>query len=648
MELYKQELLGIVCSFLIASTAYADGTSTTVHVGKKGFIKEKDSHDVKVGVDSSLKKTDVSTDLPAFSGLRDVDWSILGHKVSSISFVGEKNVPTAMFTQDMLAKTGSSLKYDDVVHDMNLVYMSGFYKDVKLRSSFQEDGSVNLYYEVAEYPLLKGVEIYGTKLLDPARFANSLGVPVGQVINFKTIGKTLSDLTDLMRKNGYLLFNLVSVQLSEDGYLKIGFTDGIVEGFEFVGNNHTKEFVIRRELLQAVNSPLNSILLQNSGKRLYGLGIFDTVDFQLVPSPENPERVRVRVIVEEGNNATVGLGAGYSDIDGTVGQFTIEDKNLFGRNHHTRFTWEVGRQSKKNYSFMYRMPYLDKKGTSVQLDIYDSTKESAEYGHSGVEVARFNKRSIGQQLTFSRADSNVTRNYITLKNQKDSYREMVNKSNYQYFESSFDPIFYKLYGYATTAEERRKANFGTTRSITVSRVYDNRDSADFPTRGKRNEYSFELAGFGGDFSFQKLAVDYRYYWPCGEKGKHTLALNLGAGYSWGEVPLSQRFAVGGSDSLRGYESNQFRGYSMLKGSLEYRVPVSKKFSVLAFLDTGYAWDSRMEGERNFDLRKMKVGYGIGVRVKTPIGAVKLDYGFGKREEGQSYRGRFHFSFGGSF
>ena len=98
--------------------------------------------------------------------------------------------------------------------------------------------------------------------------------------------------------------------------------------------------------------------------------------------------------------------------------------------------------------------------------------------------------------------------------------------------------------------------------------------------------------------------------------------------------------MGGADTLRGYKDDQYRGNSMLRASVEYRVPIVKKVQGVLFVDSGYAWDKRDEDA--FDLGLIKCGYGLGVRVNSPLGPIKLDYGFG------SNGGRFHFSFGGQF
>ncbi|HBS59994.1 MAG TPA: outer membrane protein assembly factor, partial [Firmicutes bacterium] len=93
--------------------------------------------------------------------------------------------------------------------------------------------------------------------------------------------------------------------------------------------------------------------------------------------------------------------------------------------------------------------------------------------------------------------------------------------------------------------------------------------------------------------------------------------------------------VGGSNTLRGYEEDQFEGSKMLIGSAEYRFPLGNKIQGVGFVDAGQASDS-------FSLSEVKSSVGLGVRINTPIGPLRLDYGVG--EEG----GKLHFAIGSSF
>lgn len=643
VSLYKE--LCILAALVAAVPAYAEETSS-VPIGTNGRPMVRTEQRININVADELKKRDVSlsdSESPALSS--DVT-SVLGKSPATVEIWGSKLVPTEMFLNDLSVKAGSPLRDEDILKDLRMIYMSGFYKDVRFNYAICEDGSLKAVYQVFENPALQGIDVQGTVLFNNQQLAGALGLQQGSMVNMKTVGESLSALTKQAKDAGYSLFTLRSMSLSDDGILHLGFYDGIVDGFEIQGNSITKPEVIMREIRQDMEKPLNTFQLQRSGQRLNNLGLFDGVDFQLIPSPNNPDHVKVLIVVEEANNATIGLGVGYSETDHTTGQFTIGDKNFLGKGDDIQFKWEFGGETKRNYDISYTRPYLDRKGTSFSINLYDGIHESAEYDHGGNEIARFDKRALGQEITFSRADSEYTRNSIRIKNRKDEYDGAVSGYSRQYFEDSYDSEYYQRYGKVTTAAERRKEDFGTTRSITLARVYDSRDNFYEPHKGKRNEIAFEWAGFGGDFNFRKLSLDQRYYWSAGTKGKHTVAFDLAAGYAWGDMPLSQRFSVGGPSTLRGYEDGQFRGNSMLRASLEYRVPVAKRVSLLGFIDSGYAWDKRVED--NFDLSKIKVGYGVGVRLQTPIGPVKLDYGFGKRDDDGSYKGKFHFSFGGSF
>jgi outer membrane protein insertion porin family len=330
---------------------------------------------------------------------------------------------------------------------------------------------------------------------------------------------------------------------------------------------------------------------------------------------------------------------------------SIGDKNFRGIGDTINIRWEFGGEDNKNYDFSYTRPWLDDKETRATINLYDITNEYADYNIDGDEIARYDKKRRGQELTLSRrAEGEFISNYITLKNRDDIYKgeaDGYEKDPDQYYEPQFSgegggtPSRYwnPEYNYPADYKERRKENFGVTRSITLGRVLDSRDNVYDPHEGKRISYSIEHAGFmGGDFDFTKFTADYRYYYRAG--GEAVWALNLGAGYADGDMPLSQRFSMGGSDTLRGYEDDQFRGNSMVKATLEYRFPIVKKVQGVLFTDNGYAWDKRFQDD--FDFGLIKNSFGVGLRINSPLGPVKLDYGYG--DEG----GKFHFSFGGQF
>ena len=419
--------------------------------------------------------------------------------------------------------------------------------------------------------------------------------------------------------------------------LNIQFDEGVVEKITLHGNKKNKDYVLMREMRFKPGDAFNVNDAQRSLQRLDNLGYFVSTDMHLKPGEENPNEIEVEVGVVEDSTITVGAGVGYSESERFFGTVSIEEASLFGTGDSIGLQWEVGAKSKSNYYFTYKHPWVDDKETKLGLSLYGHTHEYGEYDRHGHEIGRYDKKSNGQELTFTRADSEFTWNEVKFKRRDDEYVEPRSGYARQYYEDSYDETYFKKYGVHTTAKERRKENFGETRSVTFSRVLDTRDSVIFPRTGKRTTYSLEQAGFGGDFTFTKLYGENRYYFPL---GKNVLAVELAAGNAWGDLPLSQRFALGGL-SLRGYEEDQFMGNSMVKATAEYRFPLSDKVTTLLFVDGGYAWDKR--DEDRFDFTRLRYGYGVGLRFKTPIGPARLDYGFGHHNQGH-----FHLGFGNQF
>ena len=562
----------------------------------------------------------------------------IGKTITKQIIEGNKSVPEAEIAAALKTKAGMEFTEAGLSEDLSAIYNMGWFYDLHPEFKLVPEG-VQVIYHVLENPVYQKVDIEGNTVLDKKKIEGFFDLPQNKIANLKEINKCVQKLEEEYRSNGYILARVTDVHMEQDGTLKVTVNEGNVEDFKVKGNVKTKDYVVIREMKLKKGKPFNAKDARRSMQRVYNLGYFEDVNIKLNPGRE-PNAVEVEISVVEMNTGTFGIGAGYSNADGFVGMISIGDKNFRGTGDKINIRWEFGGEDNKNYDFSYTRPWIDSKETSATLNLYDITNEYADYDIDGNEIARYDKKRRGQELTLSRKTNNeFISNYITIKNRDDIYKGVADgyESDKQYYEN--DP-HYTIPSWAPqTGAERQKENFGTTRSLTFGRVYDSRDNVYDPHEGKRIGYSMEWAGgLGGDFDFTKWTADWRYYYRAG--GESVWALNLGAGYASGNMPLSQRFTMGGSDTLRGYEDDQFRGNSMLKATLEYRFPIVKKVQGVLFTDNGYAWDKRHEDA--FDLGLIKNSYGLGLRINSPLGPVKLDYGYG--EDG----GKFHFSFGGQF
>ena len=574
----------------------------------------------------------------------------IGKTITKQIIEGNVTVPEAEIAAALKTKPGMQFTEAGLSEDLSAIYDLGWFYDLRPEFKKVPEG-VQVIYHVMENPVYQKTDVEGNTVLNKQRVASFFDLEQGKIANLKDINKCVQKLEEEYRSNGYILARVTDVHMEKDGTLKVAVNEGVVEGFKVKGNVKTKDYVVTREMKLKKGEPFNAKAARRSMQRVYNLGYFEDVNIKLNPGRE-PNGVEVEISVVEMNTGTFGIGAGYSNADGFVGMVSIGDKNFRGIGDKINLRWEFGGEDNKNYDFSYTRPWLDDKETSATINLYDITNEYADYNIDGDEIARYDKKRRGQEITFSRRTHNeFVSNYITIKNRDDIYKgeaDGYEGDENQYYEDKFfkkegDKVIYQSGKYESwmpeTKEERRKENFGVTRSITFGRVYDSRDNIYDPHEGKRIGYSVEWAGgMGGDFDFTKWTADWRYYFRAG--GESVWALNLGAGYASGDMPLSQRFTMGGSDTLRGYEDDQFRGNSMLKATLEYRFPIVKKVQGVLFTDNGYAWDKRHEDE--FDMGLLKNSYGVGLRINSPLGPVKLDYGYG--EDG----GKFHFSFGGQF
>lgn len=585
-----------------------------------------------VSSDVALAAPDASDAPSVGAPAGPVDYT--GRTISAVKIHGNQVVKDSELLPYIQVKPGDAWKAASIQNDLKALYESGWFADVTATFVEAPEG-VQVVYVLRENPVLNKINIVGNTKITTDKLRALLTVPEGKVLNAKQLQDNAAAIEELYKNEGYILAKVSDLSLDKDGVLKVAINEGNVEDIIVKGNEKTKSYVVTREMKQKKNEPFNSKLAKRSLQRIYNLGFFEDVNFKLNPGRE-PNAVIIEIDVVEQRTGVFSIGAGYSHSDGMIGILEVGDNNFRGTGDKMKVHWELGGKGAtntgrkyRNYEFSYTRPWVDDKETSLSFSLYDMTNEYTDYyDNTNTERSTYDKRRKGVEITFGRPAGEFVRNYITLKHRTDTYMGYEEGPvDYQASPGTqhYDPEYNSDY---------LGRNYGTTNSITLQRVFDNRDNVFTPTEGHRLSVTSEVAGLGGDFSFKKYSGELRTYRKVGRD--HVVAFRGMAGWANGELPDSQRFALGGADTLRGYQDDQFKGKRMMAATVEYRFPLAKKVYGVIFSDNGRAW-SGINGNNTF-----KTSFGFGVRLNTPLGAVRLDYG--KGSEG----GRTHFSFGGQF
>ena len=551
-----------------------------------------------------------------------------GKTITAVILNGNATVPEKEITAVQKIKPGDKFQADNVKQDLQAIFNLGYFFDINV-SFVQVPEGVKLIYSVVENPTLNDVVFKGNSKFTADKLRPLITVKKGSITNMKTVGENIRAIEKLYRDEGYIFTKVTDVSMGEGGVLNITINEGVLEGITVKGNEKTKSYVITREMSGLkIGEPFNTKTAKSSVNKVYNLGYFEDVNVKFNPGTK-PNGVIMETNVVEQKTGTFSIGGGYSQNDGMIGIITLGDKNFRGTGDSVNLHWEFGgKASNRNYSLSYTHHWLDDKQTSIGFSLYDMTNQYNDYGYNGDDQAlrsTYNRNRKGFNITLGRPSGEFIQNYIKFGQNRDTHVAYV--SGPVDYSQTTDPLY----------KDYLKNNFGLTRSVSLSRIFDNRDNVFNASEGRYFALGAEFAGrsLGGDFNFNKYTLDNRNYWKVG--GENVIAVRLNAGYATGNMPESGKFAVGGADSLRGYKDDQFKGNKMLSSSIEYRFPVVKKVQGVVFGDIGKAWDGD-----TFNFKDMKADVGVGVRISTPIGPVRFDYA--KGSEG----GRTNFSFGGQF
>lgn len=416
-----------------------------------------------------------------------------------------------------------------------------------------------------------------------------------------------------------------------------------VQKIKIRGNVKTKDVVVRRELRIKPGDRFDGEKLRRSKERLQNLGFFEEISYD-VEDTGVPNRKDLVVDVKETKTGAFSFGGGYSTVDEFVGFVEIEQKNFDWRNF-PYFTGD-GQDLKlrassgsvsSGFELSFTEPWLFDYPISFGFDVYKRSRErESDIGYG------YDEEVTGADLRLGREISEYLRLDLT-------YRH--------------DTIEISNITENATNDLRDESGENDISSMTFGLTYDSRDNVFDPTRGDILSGSLEGAGgaFGGDKDFYKFIGRASHYFPMFGGSVLEIRGRVGLADAYGDsdkLPIYERFFAGGSYTIRGYEERKIGpidsvskdplgGESMLVSNIEYTYPIFNFFKLAAFYDTGNVWSKLSD----FGSGGFKSGIGLGVRLKTPIGPVMLDYGLPlNKEPGEDRKGngRLHFNISRGF
>ncbi|ESA32208.1 surface antigen [Leptolyngbya sp. Heron Island J] len=568
--------------------------------------------------------------------------------------------------QAIMLRPGRPATRSELQEDINNVFATGFFANVRAQPE-DTDLGVRVTFLVQPNPILTGVTIrtdgVSESVLPDEIVDEIFSDQYGKILNLIDFQDGILELNDWYREQGYVLAQVTAApQVSDEGVATLIVAEGVIESIEVRyidedGNSvdedgepidgRTRPFIVTREFETQPGDVFQQERIQQDLQRVFGLGIFDDVRLSLDPGEEDPRKVKVVVNVDEGNTGSVGAAVGFNLSGDVFGSVSYQQDNLGGNNQTLRTEVQLS-ERELLFDVSFTDPWIagDPNRTSYTVNGFNRRSISLIFDGGDTDIdlpngdtPRVNR--LGGGVTFGRPLDNGWSGSAGLEYQRVSIRDS---------DGDLSPEDQLGNDLSFSGDGR-----DDLLSIPINFVWDQRNDSFAPTSGSLLRLGTEqtIPVGQGTIFFNRVRASYSRYLPVNflrfGDGPQTIALNVQGGTVIGDLPPYEAFSLGGTNSVRGFDEGDLgSGRSFVQATAEYRFPLFTSFLGGAlFVDYGTDLGSgdNVPGDPAIirDKPGDGFGYGAGIRVQTPLGALRLDYGLGDGGDG-----RIHFGIGERF
>ena len=458
----------------------------------------------------------------------------------------------------------------------------------------------------------------------------------GKIISLQTLREDESILTHLFSDYGYA-YAKVDTEIKKDPkkrLVDINFKVNkgpvvYIRRIEIVGNTKTRDKVIRRQIRLAEGWPYSARRLEESEMYLRRLGFFEKVEIQKEKAAKENE-LNLKVKVKEMLTGSFAVGGGYSSYDKFVMMVDVTERNFLGKGQRVNISARLGARSNR-YSLNFFDPYFRDTPYSFGWSLYNYE----------IQYTDFTKNSKGGSIKIGYNFSSKVYGYI----------------RYRYDDTKLKDL-----GENVSKVILESKDINITSAFQIGGDYDSRNRFFLPTKGWYHSIDIEYAQslFGGESHYVKIDGLHHLYVPL-ISTKVIGHLKLGYGYITEgkdyKIPVYERYFLGGINSVRGYEygyispidpetGEKIGGTRMAYFQAETIFPLVKDIQLagVIFFDIGTAWDKNT----GFKTSELKKSVGFGIRWFSPLGPIRMEWGFNIDRKPGEDASNFNFQIGAFF
>ena len=452
--------------------------------------------------------------------------------ISKVDVKGLEKISKEEVLKNVQLKEGDQFIPQQAIDGAQKIFQTGLFASVEPSVDREANNTVAITYIVEENPIVKDIEITGNTLFTEAQLEKALGIKEGEMLNGNLLNPDNNGIVKLYTKEGYTTARIENINVSKEGDIKIGLTEGMVDSVIFKKVNskrenersseyraklRTKPYIFERSQSVKPGEILEAKNVEATIRDLYRTGIFTSIEPVVTGKENNPNARSVEFLVEERPTTTINGSISYGTSVGLVGGIKLADTNFLGRGQEASLNLEASNKGDKTFDISWFDPWI-RNTERIQAGASVYWRETVDDDAGPLDVEKVKR--IGTRWTIGKGLNDKI--YVRLSTRYDHYKEILGSKQ---INDKYNLI-----------------------AITPSLIYDSRDNSFAPTKGIYSTLTYEKGDLIKDKrKYDQFEADLRAYHHTFFKDKNSMAYRVVWASTGSGTPDALRFRF--SDDL---------------------------------------------------------------------------------------------------